>query len=116
MDIETIIDIVLCSVYVLLAAALGVTLWAAIHGVRTHEQAADALTARRVSMTGYLTAGLLAVTLLATYLLASTRPIVSNGHPFTDVMWLRLSDMFIFTSLLLIGICSIIVVIAKFRR
>ena len=43
-------------------------------------------------------------------------PVVSNGKPFTDTLWLRLTDMFIFTSLLLICVCSAVVAIAKFRR
>jgi hypothetical protein len=42
--------------------------------------------------------------------------VVSNGKPFTDELWLRLSDMFIYTSILLICVCSAIVVAAKFRR
>ena len=67
-------------------------------------------------MLGYITAGVVAVVLLLTYLLASTQPVVSNGKPFTDTLWLRLTDMFIFSSILLICLCSAIVVAAKFRR
>ena len=67
-------------------------------------------------MLGYITAGVVAVVLLITYLLASTQRVVSNGKPFTDTLWLRLTDMFIFSSILLICLCSAIVVAAKFRR
>ena len=67
-------------------------------------------------MLGYITAGVVAVVLPLTYLLASTQPVVSNGKPFTDTLWLRLTDMFIFSSILLICLCSAIVVAAKFRR
>ena len=71
---------------------------------------------RRTSMIGYTTAGLVAVIMLLTYILASTQPVVSNGKPFTDIFWLRLTDMFLFSSILLICICSAIIVAAKFRR
>ena len=115
-DSTLIIDIVLWAVYLLLAVSVGAAVWSAVHGVRTHERTDDPLAARRTSMIGYATAGLLVVTLLFTYLLASPQPVISNGTPFTDVLWLRLTDMFICTSILLICVCSVIVVIAKFRR
>ena len=115
-DSTLIIDIVLWVVYLRLAAAVGAIVWSAVHGVCTHERTNDPLASRHTSMIGYVTAGLLAVTLLLTYLFASTQPVVSNGTPFTDILWLRLTDMLICTSLLLICVCSVIVVIAKFRR
>ena len=110
------IDIVLWAVYVLLIAAVGIAVWSAVHGVYTHERATDPLASRHTSMIGYATTALVAVIMLLTCLFASTKPVVSNGKPFTDVLWLRLTDMFIFTSILLICVCSAIVVVAKFRR
>ena len=115
-DSMLIIDTVLWAVYILLAASVGTAAWSAVHGVRTHERTDDPLAARRTSAIGYATVALLAVTMLLTYLFASTQPVISNGQPFTDAVWLRLTDMLICTSLLLICVCSVIVVIAKFRR
>lgn len=115
-DSTLVIDLVLWAMYLLVAVAIVAAVWSAVHGVRTHETSNDQLASRRTSLIGYATAGLVAVTLLITYLLASTEPVVSNGQPFTDTLWLRLTDMFVFTSILLICICSVLVVIAKFRR
>ena len=115
-DSTLFIDILLWTVYVLLAAAVVMAVWSAVHGVRTHESSADPTASRRTSMIGYATAGLVTVSLLVTYLLASTQPVVTNGNPYTDTLWLRLTDMFIYTSILLICLCSAIVVVAKFRR
>ena len=115
-DSAMFIDVLLWTVYLLMAGAVGVALWSAVHGVRTHERSVDALASRRTSMIGYVTAGFVAVVLVVTCLLGSTQPVVSNGKPFTDELWLRLSDMFIYTSILLICVCSAIVVAAKFRR
>lgn len=115
-DPTLIVDIVLWSVYLLLGASLAATAWSAFHGIRTHERTADPLAARHTAALGSATAALLALTLLMTYLLASTQPVVSNGQPFTDPVWLRLTDMLIYTPLLLICVCSVLVVIAKFRR
>jgi hypothetical protein len=115
-DTTLVIDLVLWAVYLLVGVAVAAALWSAVHGVRTHERTTDAIASRHTSMIGWATASLLAVILLLTYLLASPAPVVSNGKPFTDALWLRLTDMFIFTSLLLICICSVLVVVAKFRR
>ena len=115
-DSTLFIDIMLWAVYLILTIATGMAIWSAIHGVHTHERDKDALAARRTSMIGYATAALVAVVLIITFATASTQPVVSNGKPFTDTLWLRLTDMFIFTSLLLICVCSAVVAIAKFRR
>ena len=115
-DTTLLVDIVLWTVYALLAAAIGIAVWSAVHGVRTHERSKDPLASRRTSMIGYATAALVAVVLLLTFLTGSTKPVVSNGQPFTDTFWLRVTDMFIFTSILLICVCSVLVAIAKFRR
>jgi hypothetical protein len=115
-DSTLFIDILLWAVYLLLAASVAMAVWSAVHGVRTHESSADPIAARRTSMIGYATAATVAVVMVVTYLLASTRPVVSNGRLFTDTWWLRCTDMLIFTSILLICVCSVIVVVAKFRR
>ena len=115
-DASPLIDIVLWAVYLLLAAALGAAVWSAVHGVLTHESSADPLASRRTSMIGYSTALLVVVVMATTFSVASTAPVVTGGKPFTDALWLRLTDMFIYTSLLLICVCSVIVAIAKFRR
>lgn len=115
-DSTLFIDIVLWAVYILLAAAVGATIWSTLHGIYTHDPISDPLASRRTSIIGYLTAGFVAVVMVLTYLFASTKPLTVNDKPFTNTMWLRLTDMFIYTSILLICVCSAIVVIAKFRR
>ena len=115
-DSTILIDIILWAVYLLLAIAVGMAVWSAVHGVRTHEQDTDPLATRHTSMMGYATAALVAVIMLVTYLLGSAEPVPTGDKTFTDAFWLRLTDMFIYTSLLLIILCSAIVVAAKYRR
>ena len=110
------IDVVIWTVYVLLTAAVAMAGWSAVHGVLTHERSTDMLASRHTSWIGYTTAGVVAVILAVTFLFASTKPLVVNGRLFTDTLWLRLTDMFIFTSTLLVCICSVVIVVAKFRR
>ena len=110
------VDIVLWAMYLALVIGIVAAVWSAVHGVRTHEVSNDKMVSRHTARIGYLTAGFVALVLLMTYLLASTQPVVSNGKPFTDPQWLRLTDMFLLSSIILICVCSAIVVAAKFRR
>lgn len=108
-DSDLFIDVVIIAMYVLLAVAAALCVWSAWNGVRTHQR-------RRSTRIAYGVAGATALLLLLTYLLGSTRPLVSNGKVFDDALWLRLADMFIYSSIILIAACSVIVVIARFRR
>ena len=103
------IDVVIIAMYVLLAVAAALCVWSAWNGVRTHQR-------RQSTRIAYAVAGGTALLLLLTYLLGSTRPLLSNGQVFNDALWLRLADMFIYSSIILIVACSVIVAIAKFRR
>ncbi len=106
---DILIDIIIIAMYVLLAVALGVSVWSAWNGVRTHQR-------RQSTRIGYSVAAAIATLLMLTYGTASTTALRSNGQVFNDTLWLRLADMFIFSSITLIIVCSVIVVIAKFRR
>ena len=108
-DSDLFIDVVIIAMYVLLAVAAALCVWSAWNGVRTHQR-------RRSTRIASGVAGATALLLLLTYLLGSTRPLVSNGKVFDDALWLRLADMFIYSSIILIAACSVIVVIARFRR
>ena len=108
-DSDLFIDVVIIAMYVLLAVAAALCVWSAWNSVRTHQR-------RQSTRIAYAVAGGTALLLLLTYLLGSTRPLSSNGQIFNDALWLRLADMFIYSSIILIVACSVIVVIAKFRR
>ena len=110
------VDVVIIAVYVLLAVALVASFYAAWHGVRTHSRQRSPLDLRHASAITYGSLALPVVCLFITYCLASTDPLTINGHLFADTFWLRVTDMFIYTSILLIVVCSVIVLAARFRH
>lgn len=112
----TYVDIVLWLTYLLIISAIGVTIWAVVRGWRMKERQSTALEVRHGDKTGYLTAGLLVVTLAITFLLGSSEPLPVNGKLYEDTFWLKATDMFIFTSIILITICSAVIVAMRFRR
>ena len=119
MDSPLFIDIVLYTIYVLLAAAVLLTVWSVVRGVRCEVRGENGevrgtkyengVPVRRIA---WLTAGLLVVTLVVTWLTASTQPLTINGKTYSDAFWLRMSDMLINTALVLIVVLTITITLA----
>lgn len=95
-------DMLLGYIYLLLAAAIGVTVYSAVHGIRTkgrQDNTENGVPAARITVATW---GITAALLIVTFACASTAPIKVNGHDFTEAVWLRLSDMFIYSSAVMI--------------
>ena len=101
-------DVLIGYVYLLTAAAVGVAVFSAIHGTRTRSRQGGVEngvpTARINTITWIITALLLA----GSFACATTEPIKVNGKLYSETIWLRLSDMFIVTS----GVMILLAVIA----
>lgn len=101
-------DVLIGYVYLLTAAAVGVAVFSAIHGIRTHSRQGGVEngvpTARINTITWIITVLLLA----GSFACATTEPIKVNGKLYSETIWLRLSDMFIVTS----GVMILLAVIA----
>jgi len=57
----------------------------------------------------------LGVCLVLTFLLGSSSPVMTNGVRFADPFWLKTTDMFIYTSILLIIGCFVSAIVSRFR-
>lgn len=102
-------DVVMGYMYLLVVITVGLTVVSAVHSLRQARRADDTshgVPARRI---GYGTAALLVVSMLVTFALASTRPVRVNGVTFADAFWLRVSDMFINTSVILVAVAMVAV-------
>ena len=101
-------DVLIGYVYLLTAAAVGVAVFSAIHGTRTRSRQGGVEngvpTARINTITWIITVLLLA----GSFACATTEPIKVNGKLYSETIWLRLSDMFIVTS----GVMILLAVIA----
>lgn len=95
-------DLVLVLMYLMIAAGLGVAVYSVIRGSRTRssEKVVNGVPVAKI-MWG--TVAFVAVLLIVTFLAGSSEPLKVNGTLFSDAFWLRLTDMFIYTSLVLIA-------------
>ena len=101
------IDILLYAIYAMIAVAIGLSAWSMLRSVLKQDKSdarSNGIPTRRIAI---ITAAVLLVSLVLTGLLASTRPLTINGKAFNDEFWLRISDMLINTSVILIIIAVI---------
>jgi len=103
------VELLLDSISLLIVAALALTVWSVVHSLHLRRGQADndRVPARRIA---WGVAALLVLTMAATALLADTTPLSINGRAFTDTFWLRMSDMLINTSgiLMLVAVACVV--------
>ena len=109
-------DVMLGLMYLMVAIALGVTVYSVWHTIRNRQKGDDIINGVPAGKIGWCVAIGLVVCLVVTFLLGSTSPIVTNGTVFADHFWVRLTDMFIYTSILLIIGCFISAIVSRFRN
>ena len=99
------ITILLDGIYILLAVAVALIIWSAIRTIRLRQQQKPDFGMPQKHIV-WGVALLLVLTLGITYLLGSSQPLSINGGIYQDAFWLRLSDMFINSTLILLVIAA----------
>ena len=100
-------DVMLGLMYLVVAIALGVTAYSVWHGLRNRRKGDDVINRVPAGRIGWCVAIGLVVCMVLTFLLGSSDPVVTNGVRFTD--------MFIYTSTLLIIGCFVSAIVSRFR-
>ena len=108
-------DVVLWLMYLMVAAAIGVTVYSFWHMLRNRQKGDDIVNGVPAGKIGWCVAIGLIVCLILTFALGSSSPVVTNGTRFTDTFWLKTTDMFIYTSGLLIIGCFVSAIVSRFR-
>lgn len=102
-------DVLLVFIYILLAMAIAVAVVAVARGLRIRDKAEGVVNGVPASRIARGSAILLGATLAVTFALGSAEPMGINGGRYTDVFWLKATDMFINTSgvLLLVAVLAV---------
>ncbi len=102
-------DALLVYTYALSIAAVIAAVVSMVHGVVRHggsRYETHGVPSGRIALA---VAGLLVVTLCLTFALGSDEPLLINGKVFSEAGWLKLTDMFINTSLVLGAVAVLLV-------
>ena len=108
-------DLMLWLMYVMVLVALGVTLYSVWHTISTRQKGDDIVNGVPAGKIGWCVAVGLVVCLIVTFAIGSSSPVITNGMRFTDTFWLKTTDMFIYTSSLLIIGCFVSAIVSRFR-
>ena len=108
-------DLMLWLMYIVLIVALLVTAYSVLHGMRTRRKGDDIVNRVSAGRIGWCVLIGLLLCLAVTFLFGSSSPVMTNGKPFTSVFWLKMTDMFIYTSILLIIGCFVSAIVSRFR-
>ena len=108
-------DVILWLMYLVVAVAIIVTAYSVWHGMRNRRKGDDIINGVPAGRIGWCVAIGFVVCMVLTFLLGSSQPVITNGQPFADVFWLKVTDMFIYTSILLILGWFVSAIISRFR-
>ena len=108
-------DVMLWLMYITLAAAIAVTAYSVWHGLRFRRKGDEVVNGVPAGKIGWVVAIGFVLCMAATFLFGSTEPITSNGQLLSDHFWLRVADMFIYTSIILIIGCFVSAIVSRFR-
>lgn len=109
-------DVMLWLMYFMLVASLvvtGLSVWKTLRMRTKDDEVVNGVPQTRIAWT---TAGCFVVCLVVTWLLGSSTPLTTNGEVFASKFWLKMTDMFIYTSVILIIGCFAGIIVSRFRN
>lgn len=110
------VDAILITAYAVLAIAVVAVLFSVLSSVakrRAVRVTATGVPVARIA-TGVVAA--LVITLAATYFFSTTDTIAVSGREYTDNLWLRLTDMFISSAVVLIVLTIVAISLGRLLR
>ncbi len=108
-------NVLIVLIWLLLLGTVGVTVWSVVSALKKRGKALRTVNNIPVKRLSYSVIVGTVVLLLLTFLLGSGEAMKINGTLFADFWWLKVSDMFICTSLLMIIVASGCVVYGSLR-
>ena len=109
-------DIMIWQMYITVAIAIGVTAMSIVKTLRQRTKDDEIINGVPQTRIAWTVAGAFVACLVVTFLLGSSAPLTTNGQLFTDSFWLKVTDMFIYTTIILIIGCFAGVVVSRFRN
>lgn len=99
-------DLVLVFIYLLIGAAVVLAACAVVSGFRKRDRSQDVVNNIPAAKITLGCMALLVVSLVITFAFGSTASVMVNGVRYSDAFWLRVTDMFINTSIIMLVVAA----------
>ena len=109
-------DIMLWLMYIAVVVAVVLTIVSVMRTLRLRTKDDEVVNGVPRTRLAWIVGVAFLLCLVLTFVLGSSEPVKTNGKLFTDTFWLKATDMFIYTSLILIIGCFAGVVLSRFRN
>ena len=112
---NTMLDILLILIYLIIVAALATTAWAVVRTMRIVGKTSGkshGIPVRRINIT--VCAAVIIVMLLS-FIIGSTDPMHINTQTYGNAFWLRMSNMFVFTSITAIVVAAVTMIYSTYK-
>ena len=109
-------DIMLWLMYIAVVVAVVVTIVSVMRTLRLRTKDDEVVNGVPRTRLAWIVGVAFLLYLVLTFVLGSSEPVKTNGKLFTDTFCLKATDMFIYTSLILIIGCFAGVVLSRFRN
>jgi hypothetical protein len=109
-------DIMLWLMYIAIVVAVIVTIVSMARTVRLRTKDEEVVNGVPRTRMAWIVIVAFLLCLVLTFLLGSSEPVKTNGKLFTDTFWLKATDMFIYTTLILTVGCLAGVIVSRFRN
>lgn len=106
-------NIVVVLLEVVIALAVGVCLWSVVRSFLHRDKWVEVSNGIPVAKISRIVAIGLLVLLVVTFLLGSSSPLYINGLPYDNWTWLKLSDMFVISSVVMLMLAGLTVIVAR---
>ncbi|MCH5311724.1 MAG: hypothetical protein J1E57_07210 [Prevotella sp.] len=110
------IDAVLVLMYLMMLAAVAVMVFSIVRSIRLGNKSLSVVNGVPAGRIVGGTVAFTVVLLVITFLAGSSAPLTVNGETYGETLWLKVADMFIFTSSLMFLVAAALIVYGLFRR
>ena len=109
-------DIMLWLMYITVVVAVVVTIVSVMRTLRLRTKDDEVVNGVPRTRLAWIVGVAFLLCLVLTFVLGSSEPVKTNGKLFTDTFWLKATDMFIYTSLILIIGCFAGLALSRVRN
>ena len=102
-------NLIIILSYLLIIGTLALTIFSLVMAYRNRNKSAAVVNNVPAARIAYIISGGVVALLILTFLFGSSVPMVINGEQYTQTLWLKTADMFIFTAIamLIVAIAAV---------